>query len=566
MSYQQGYQYSNIPSIDQGNQDGMMGGGGGDDSMTNPNGSAASQSQQGQGGGQSQYSQPSHLSSYQEYMQNNVYNNIPSNMPLSANFGHYGPNVGSMDWFQINRRSKKNRVMVACAVALFILLVIVHPTRTGHPAKDNSVTTTNANASSTSGGTHASYNANTNNGADLNSHASNQGHKGIAGDGHYHEHDNKIQPTAEPKTEPSPAAVKVDDATTTHTTNDLKIISLLTYPRSGTSFTMLLYAINTHNSLATNYASNAHRDSDGHLFPVFPNSNEESSISDYNSASGSGSPYWEFSNSTEDRPTKFVLSLSYCHGYCAYPCTPDQYVQTLTSFEEGCRTVYGPEKSINKQEVEKESASKANANANKKASTHNSQVQAASNTGGKFLIPKSKVAKLVHLIREPLSNVVSRFHGTEQYTDNKDGFQEWCKTMDSDAALATLEYNSLLISTEVKEMMKDVPCHSEFYKYAAWHNHVVELGWNENYDSLVVYFEDYNTPDGEREQAARLANFTNVNLVDAASVPTILTRLKVRMYDQTYYTEDERESIEKFVRTLAFPRTMQLLERYFVKK
>ena len=115
-------------------------------------------------------------------------------------------------------------------------------------------------------------------------------------------------------------------------------------------------------------------------------------------------------------------------------------------------------------------------------------------------------------------------------------------------------------------MMKDVPCHSKFYKYAAWHNHVVELGWNENYDSLVVYFEDYNTPDGEREQAARLANFTNVNLVDATLVPTILTRLKVRMYDQTYYTEDERESIEKFVRTLAFPRTMQLLERYFVKK
>lgn len=70
-----------------------------------------------------------HLPSYQDYVQNNVYNHppgpAPAPGPLEANFGSYGQNIGTMDWSDLNRRSKKNRRMIGLAAGLFILFALV---------------------------------------------------------------------------------------------------------------------------------------------------------------------------------------------------------------------------------------------------------------------------------------------------------------------------------------------------------------------------------------------------------------------------------------------------------
>ena len=62
-----------------------------------------------------------------------------------------------------------------------------------------------------------------------------------------------------------------------------------------------------------------------------------------------------------------------------------------------------------------------------------------------------------------------------------------------------------------------------------------------------------------------MAEFVDVKVLEMdKEVPTLWKQLQVRMY-QDYYTEEQRKNIERFVRALAFDKTMVLLERYFEK-
>ena len=511
-----------------------------------------------------------HLPSYQDYVQNNVYNHPPgpgtAPGPLEANFGSYGQNIGTMDWSDLNRRSKKNRRMIGLAAGLFILFALV----TG----GNSSTY----KSDSSGANDGSGNSNGNGVANHVAHADHKNHNGIAGDGKV---DHSASSTTTSST--STTSTSTTSASTTGTTSasssstntnsnskagttaqnldpeavenqatvddNLKIIYLLTYPMSGTSYTMRLYTTSTNTSIATNYALQAHTDDNGHVFPVYSNSNEES-----HADPKIGSPYWasQYTSST-NHPSEYLVTLSHCHGFCLYPCSPAEYLTSLSSFEAGCRTV----SAIAEEE---------------KVKNHPGFYAISLEN---FYTPREKQAKLIHLIREPLSNVVSRFHQylninpdeKEDFPKNMGGFRAWCKMMDDDAELHEVEANTLLISEEMWELMEDVPCRNEFYKYVTWHNRVMEIKWNEKSPHLVVYYEDYNnSAGGETIEAKRMAKFAGIDAdtVDRnmAKVPDLLKELTIRMY-MHYYTKEERAKIEAFVRRLALTDTMTLLERYF---
>ncbi len=476
-----------------------------------------------------------HRSAYEDYVQNNSYST-----PLPSTFGSYGPNVGSADWVQINRRSKRNRLYATCAAAFFFLFAIFHLGGGKNNIKQQH-------------GHNVDYYPHQNHGEHPN-----QNHKGIAGDGHErpanHDHptdhpgDGHETPAnhGHPTDHPLPDSHNEHEHVTYYyyvgehedsggeehkNADEVKIALLLTYPMSGTSFTMKLFGMTTNTSIATTYPSHTltYYDKNDNPVPVYsdPSYNKE--------LNGPGSPYWAIFSNVTTHPKNYVLTLSHCRGYCDHPCQPHEYIQSFLTFEEGCRTILD---------------------------VHDSKK--------KYYIPERKVAKMLHLIREPMSNIVSRFHSVysreqlhSKYGENKEGFMKWCENMDADSKF---EHESTLISAKIKELMKGVPCHSEFYKYVAWHNRVVELGWNNYRDNtLVVYFEDYNTVEKESEQARRMAEFVDVKVLEMdKEVPTLWKQLQVRMY-QDYYTEEQRKNIERFVRALAFDKTMVLLERYFEK-
>ena len=97
-----------------------------------------------------------------------------------------------------------------------------------------------------------------------------------------------------------------------------------------------------------------------------------------------------------------------------------------------------------------------------------------------------------------------------------------------------IKSESTLIPAEIKELMKDVPCHSEFFKYVSWHNHVVEMTWNEDYPSLAVYYEDYANEGGEQKEAERIAAHLETPVANLET--TFPFVLKVRMYSG-YFTK-----------------------------
>jgi hypothetical protein len=593
MSYQ-GYQgYSNVPSTDQQQQGNNPGDH--DPSMTNPNVIHVTAGADNPHNAQS---------AYRQYTQNSSFSSNPTHIPpsMTANFGDYGPNVGSVDWVVVHHRSKKNRLIAFCTAALVFLLLLHHSSGTKRSKKHSG------------GGSGAGYPPNpANSNPDISSsHAiSNHGQKGVPGDGTFHEEEglhhedhssshNKGTDTSSHET--TQANTSNIDATSTTvsnpssnsnlSTNDgdgngsddgLKIIQLLTYPMSGTTYTLRLYGESTRVTVATNYAYSGKRTTkDGHNLPVFPNSNTNTNI---HNNEENGSPYWTDAVGTgiaTTKPSKYVLSVSHCHGYCFYPCKPDRYVQTLPSFEEGCRSVYGPTKKVQDmmedfyQPPKSTSTGMFGKNADHNAEKNDGSQGSGAEDGAngeaavdKYIIPRSKVAKVVHLIRDPISNVVSRFHeyrrlklgfpDRSEETDREE-FRDWCKKMDSDVELMASIADSFLITSKIKEVMKDVPCHSEFFKYVAWHNHVVDMIWNKNYKSLTIYYEDYAKE--ERTQAEELATFAEESLVSADSIPSIMLLITVRMY-KSYLTDAEIQSVEIFVRTMAYPNTMQLLERYF---
>eukprot|EP00558_Chaetoceros_sp_UNC1202_P010357 CAMPEP_0197247092 /NCGR_PEP_ID=MMETSP1429-20130617/26094_1 /TAXON_ID=49237 /ORGANISM="Chaetoceros sp., Strain UNC1202" /LENGTH=260 /DNA_ID=CAMNT_0042707911 /DNA_START=1 /DNA_END=786 /DNA_ORIENTATION=- len=243
-----------------------------------------------------------------------------------------------------------------------------------------------------------------------------------------------------------------------------------------------------------------------------------------------GSPLWMKAYFKETAlPEHLVLTESQCSGFCLPPCIPEEYIETDASFEESCRDV---------------------------------------DTGTVGLpTPKSEVKKIVHLIRDPFSNVVSRFHEYREQTkyksrksnfhgDDRTGFHNWCK-MD-EQTMKDVEA-SPLIANQVKLLMKDVPCASEFFKYIAWHNHVVEMIWNEDYESMEIYYEEYDSEVLRKALVKQLAAFMNYAVVDNDTFPSFIS---VNSYTG-YFTKEEKKSVEKLVKGLALTRTARLLDRYF---
>ena len=406
--------------------------------------------------------------------------------------------------------------MVAFIAALFILFVIAHPAgpRAGH-----------SSTADTGAGTGT---GSTNNNAASSPVASNEGHNGVAGDGNHNNNNAKNVPPNTPvssndetNNQKEHEHSDTDKDTHTHTGSDAisetkpKLAYLLTYPMSGMTYTMILVGKTTNTTLATNYAINGFSNTDNHPVSVYSSStNDSDGVGDGdgdNSAAVAGSPFWGFTYSKTRNPTDYVLTLTHCAGSCMHPCTPDKYIQTESSFEEACRTVIDFDK--------------------------NDEFEIS-------LTPKAHVAKLVHLLREPYSNIVSRFHAyqveAERHKDtlklhpnDQEGFHDYCRDIDSDAIVQELEYESLLISTEIKELMQNVPCHSEFFKYVAWHSHVVEMSWNKDYPTLTVYYEDYRSKENEQQQAIKLAEFLNLPITNITDVPGFLS-MSVKMYTEWY--------------------------------
>jgi hypothetical protein len=249
-----------------------------------------------------------------------------------------------------------------------------------------------------------------------------------------------------------------------------------------------------------------------------------------------GPPFWIDPHSlfVYQRPSRLVLVKSHCGGRCEL-CGPQTYIENPHSFLYQClagRKLY------------------------------------LSSNGTKFVDPQlysynaSLVRKAIHLIRNPLDNIVSRFHleqhsfakrGNKTFTSDRQGFRDFCNLLERN--FGGDERHSRWMDPQVMETLKTVPCHADVIRYVQWHNlaHIVtqDLG----IPTLVLFYEDYRTKFSETLH--KLVEFLEVPQKGEAA-----DFVGGKEYVD-YFTRDERRATREAIQQLALKGTWKHLEHYF---
>jgi len=293
------------------------------------------------------------------------------------------------------------------------------------------------------------------------------------------------------------------------------------FPNSGTSYTMTTMEEASNYSTATNYGAEVTAKG-RYSLSIYPRHPE--------------GPFWEGLSgelgTIRYLPPKYVLVKTHCGSRCV-KCSPSGYMQTLENFAIACRN------------------------------TTARIPQADHRTG--FQYPVAWVKKAIHLIRDPFSNIVSRFHHERKnfvqkkndewltkYPDNPKGFQQWCADNDKDSELdefQTFEYDLL-------KAVQLAPCHGEVFKFVQWHNLAFALTEKFSIETKVLLYEDFEEHFDETiESLLRFMEFPQ------ARAPR---QFSAKGSYSDYYSHVDRRRIGLLVKKIATKETWKHLERYIL--
>ena len=297
---------------------------------------------------------------------------------------------------------------------------------------------------------------------------------------------------------------------------------LMSFPNSGTTYTNHLIQDYTNTTTATNYGQE--QSTKDESLSVFPHSID--------------GPFFRYPSWS--LPPRYILTKTHCGGECDACQTPGskQYNNTIDAFEIACcsgkrifnktkiRTTYSPD------------------------------------------IPK----RAVHLIRDPFDNIVARLHLKERrwarhdndtkyeervdiFNKTKAGFQAYCKFRDSRSFKQ--EMRQRILSDELLEYAKQVPCYAEFISYTQWHNHAIHLLAKKAIPVLTLFYEEY--AKNWDETVNQLLEFLSLNPAKGGKAEEFILG---KHYDE-FYVEKEKLAAMKLLQALASTELWNLLRRYF---
>ena len=335
-----------------------------------------------------------------------------------------------------------------------------------------------------------------------------------------------------------------DSTTTEESTMLPKTVLLMSFPNSGTSYTLNLVSVASGMSVASNYGDEHTDPTTGLSMPVYGNKT--------NVVYG---PYWINENDDNPRyPTRYILAKTHCQGFCN-GCRPSKYVMSPRNFLAGCLETRGVEGSNNND-------NNNNNNDDDKVVVHHQYTS------------MDLVGKTIHLIRDPLDNLVSRFHleqhklakkqqqdsatnGNDSYPSNRQGFRTFC------ANLHTKENDRQKVDPSVLRLVKDVPCHLDLFRYIQWHN----LAFIVTQDFLtvptkVVRYEDYysNNSTSLEHTTLDLLRYLELPRQEGVDLPPFYSDAPYH----DYFTQEERQAIQQAAHALSSHETWHHIHRYFI--
>ena len=289
----------------------------------------------------------------------------------------------------------------------------------------------------------------------------------------------------------------------------LSIAWLMSFPNSGTSFTSKLVRHVTLGSTGSNY---------GH--EVLSTDKVISMFGDDHP------PFWidPHSLDTWTRPSSLVLTKTHCGGRCEM-CGPSDYVENPHSFLTQCLSGRVGDETASQYDIK-------------------------------------LVKKAVHLIRNPFDNVVSRFHlerklfsdrGNNKFTSDRTGFLAFCLRLSDNYGAE--ERDARWLDPHVYDMIKDVPCFSDFVRYVQWHNLAFVATQDKAIPTLVLHYEKFEsnfdeTVDGLIEFLESPRRGKNIEFI-----------LGKEYLD--YFSEVEKDAIREGIKRMALSPTWDNVKHYF---
>jgi hypothetical protein len=329
----------------------------------------------------------------------------------------------------------------------------------------------------------------------------------------------------------NPKALYVENNTPTPLPNNNdgkggpKVAWLMSFPNSGTSFTSKMVRHLSHQSTASNYGEEL-LDKNGRSIPMF------------NSSLKNG-PFWIDPQAEEfnyTRPTTFALTKTHCGGRCE-KCGPSKYVENPHSFLTACCSGKIAH-TTPKGDVVKEPVT----------------------------YDRELVQRAVHLIRSPFDNVVSRFHlerhtfvhhnetkKLQMYPASRQGFRKFCLRLNQ--VYEREEESSRLIDSNVFQLMKNVPCRDDFFRFVQWHNLAFVTTSSLKIPTLVLHYESYDT--NYNSTAMELFEFLQLE-----PRGELIDFIKGKEYVE-YFSLEERERVKKAMKMLALSSTWEQISHYF---
>ena len=385
-----------------------------------------------------------------------------------------------------------------------------------------------------------------------------------------------------------------------------EIAWLLSFPNSGTSYTLTLVEVTSNRSIASNYGLEFSNEQFPEPISVNPDYPE--------------GPFWEglesdvrFASRIRPLPHSFVLTKTHCGGRCV-KCPASEYLENTTAFLQACKrtsfqtmTLPPPPPSL----------SFDNDNHQQEQDGRHDNIEFREG-----IMDEGRVTRAVHLIRNPLDNIVSRFHLKARHRNKKNlkkqqqrqqeqgiskknnkhndtgllllpmnatGFRIYCQQLDDMFPLHDEEVHfiwnvlfrhhtndwpaaasaSKYRPTNQKEFtnwLQQIPCRSEFVKYAQWHNHILHtvlpvLGPTDSSTTvpvLTIYYEEYgsnNLPHMTRE----LLTFLELPFViqkDSDLLPFHNSNY------QDHYELYEKKAIARLLRAVSTPDTWRKIRHY----
>jgi len=334
-----------------------------------------------------------------------------------------------------------------------------------------------------------------------------------------------------------------------------RIAWLMSFPNSGTSYTMKLVSRASNRSVASNYGAECELDPiTGTNRPVFHSS--------FNAAAGGRD--WTHPTDTDqegpflvhftDRqlPTHYILTKTHCGSRCT-ACSPTNYIETKESFMSMCSKgskIYGKMNITTKVRIPQES---------KKVDIRYNPYLAQ---------------RAIHLIRNTSDNIVSNFHlernekkkqqrhdWLSRYPNTMLGFKKYCQDLDSKHGIE--ESNIRFLPSSIVQLFPNIPCHAAFFVYIQWHNLAIQVQQQLHIPTLIVYYEDYQQDWNHTIQ--RIFDFLHFNPwgeEEEQQQQTIIPPFVSGKRYIEYYTDKERNATNQFIKRLADPTTLELLKRY----